>query len=68
MTQELTEAGWKTIPSTYVICEADYLPLVLQERWAKRTDRVRRMNTAHSPFLSRPAGLARLIEEELDSA
>jgi pimeloyl-ACP methyl ester carboxylesterase len=68
VTQELTEVAWRAIPSTYVICEADSLPLFLQEGWAKRTDRVLRMGTAHSPFLSRPAELARLIEEELDSA
>ena len=53
-TCELTEAPWKAIPSTYVICAADDLPLALQEGWAKRTDRALRMNTSHSPFLSRP--------------
>ena len=68
VTQELTEAAWQAIPSTYVICEADSLPLSLQEGWAARTDTVARMNTSHSPFLSQPAELARLIEEELDSA
>ena len=65
-TQELTEAAWKVIPSTYVICEADNaLPLSVQEPWAERAERVLRMNTSHSPFLSRPAELARVIEDEL---
>ena len=65
-TQALTDVAWKTVPSTYVICEADNaIPPFAQELWAKRAERVLRMNTSHSPFLSRPAELARLIEDEL---
>jgi len=69
VTQALTEAAWRAIPSTYIVCEADNaIPPFAQELWAKRAERVLRMNTSHSPFLSQPAELARLIEDELASA
>jgi pimeloyl-ACP methyl ester carboxylesterase len=68
-TQALTEAAWKVIPSTYLICEADNaLPLSVQEPWATRAEKVLRIGTSHSPFLSRPAELARLIEDEVACA
>jgi len=63
MQQELTEVAWKSIPSTYIICEADNaIPVAVQEVMAKRADEVLRMQTSHAPFLSQPAALARLIE------
>jgi pimeloyl-ACP methyl ester carboxylesterase len=62
MYQELTEAAWKTVPSTYVICEQDNaIPVAAQEVMAKHADEVLRMRTSHSPFLSQPEALARLI-------
>ncbi|RKR86496.1 alpha/beta hydrolase family protein [Micromonospora pisi] len=68
-TQEQTQAAWHTIPSTYVICEADNaLPPFAQEHFANRAGRVTRMATSHSPFLSQPAELARIIRDELASA
>ncbi|MFI6069900.1 alpha/beta hydrolase [Micromonospora sp. NPDC051227] len=68
-TQEQTRAAWHAIPSTYVVCESDNaLPPVAQEYFATRADRVARMATSHSPFLSQPAALARLIGDELASA
>jgi pimeloyl-ACP methyl ester carboxylesterase len=67
--QELTEVAWKTIPSTYIICEADNaLPPSVQELFAQRAEKVQRLNTSHSPFLSQPAALAQLIRDELASA
>ena len=66
MRQPLTETAWKTIPSTYIVCEADNaLPVAAQERMAKRADVIHRMNTSHSPFLSQPAALASLIRGSL---
>ena len=66
MRQQLTETAWKTIPSTYVICEADNaIPVATQERIAQRADDVQRLSTSHSPFLSQPAALARLIRRSL---
>lgn len=62
MRQPLTETAWKSVPSTYIVCEADNaIPVVAQELMAKRADDVHRMNTSHSPFLSQPAALAQLI-------
>ncbi|MGQ5259861.1 alpha/beta hydrolase [Micromonospora sp. ZYX-F-536] len=68
-TQEQTGAAWHTIPSTYVVCEADNaLPPVAQEYFATRAGRITRMATSHSPFLSQPAALAQLIRDELAAA
>ncbi|QYN18952.1 alpha/beta hydrolase [Amycolatopsis sp. DSM 110486] len=67
--QKLTEAAWKTIPSTYIICEADNaFPPFAQELLAQRAGRVHRLNTSHSPFLSQPAAVAQLLRDELASA
>jgi pimeloyl-ACP methyl ester carboxylesterase len=64
--QPLTRAAWRTIPSTYVVCERDaVIPVAAQEMMAERADRVLRMPTSHSPFLSRPAQLAGVLRAEL---
>jgi pimeloyl-ACP methyl ester carboxylesterase len=69
MVQPLTEIAWKTIPSTYIICEADNaVPVVAQQLMAQRADHVERINTSHAPFLSQPAALARLVRRILASA
>jgi pimeloyl-ACP methyl ester carboxylesterase len=69
MSQRLTETAWKTIPSTYVICGADNaIPVAAQEQMAERADDVLRLGTSHSPFLSQPAALARLLRRSLASA
>jgi pimeloyl-ACP methyl ester carboxylesterase len=69
MRQPLTETAWKTIPSTYIICDADNaLPVAAQERMAKRANAVYRLHTSHSPFLSQPAALAPLIRCSLADA
>jgi pimeloyl-ACP methyl ester carboxylesterase len=63
-TERLTEAAWRTIPSTYVVCEQDQcLPPAVQEAMATRATQVRRLPTSHSPFLSQPFATARLIGE-----
>ena len=62
MRQPLTDIAWKTIPNTYVVCQADNaIPVAAQERMAERADAVRRLDTSHSPFLSQPAAVAGLI-------
>ncbi|MFJ5260469.1 alpha/beta hydrolase [Streptomyces sp. NPDC088387] len=64
--QPLTQAAWHTLPSTYVICEADgAIPPFAQEAMSGRARDVRRLDASHSPFLSRPAELAALLREEL---
>jgi Alpha/beta hydrolase family len=69
MQQQLTEAAWRSIPSTYIICDCDNaVPVAVQESFAERADDVQRLSTSHSPFLSQPAALARLIRSSLASA
>ena len=69
MRQPLTETAWKTIPNTYIVCEADNaLPVRAQERMAERANDIYRLNTSHSPFLSQPATLAALIRRSIADA
>jgi pimeloyl-ACP methyl ester carboxylesterase len=69
MRQPLTETAWKTIPNTYIVCEADNaLPVRAQARMAERANDVYRLNTSHSPFLSQPAMLAALIRRSIADA
>ena len=64
--QPLLRAAWRTIPSTYIVCERDaVIPVPAQEAMAERSGRVLRMPTSHSPFLSRPAQLAGILRAEL---
>ena len=66
MRQPLTETAWKTIPNTYIVCEADNaIPVATQELMAKRANDIYRLNTSHSPFLSQSAALAPLIRRSL---
>ncbi|GAA5198151.1 alpha/beta hydrolase [Rugosimonospora acidiphila] len=67
-TQPLTRAAWRSIPSTYVVCEADNaIPVFGQEAMAQRADKVVRLNAGHDSFLSKPAEVAALIREELSA-
>ncbi|WP_138731559.1 alpha/beta fold hydrolase [Modestobacter excelsi] len=67
--QPLTNAGWKSVPSTYVISEQDQaIPVFAQEAMAQRAGEVLRMDTGHSPFLSQPGELAGLLRPILDRA
>jgi pimeloyl-ACP methyl ester carboxylesterase len=69
MRQQLTETAWKTIPSTYVVCDADNaIPVAAQEMMARRAGDVHRLNASHSPFLSQPAAVADLVRRALTSA
>ncbi|WP_460775909.1 alpha/beta hydrolase [Microbacterium sp. GXF7504] len=60
----VTEAAWRGRPTTYVITEQDAVfPLRAQEALAARAgSTVVRMDTSHSPFLSRPEAVADVIE------
>ncbi|MEU7041696.1 alpha/beta hydrolase [Streptomyces varsoviensis] len=60
--EPLTKAAWRTVPSTYILCEEDRaLRPPMQEKMAARTSRIERLATGHSPFLSAPAELAALL-------
>jgi pimeloyl-ACP methyl ester carboxylesterase len=62
--ETVTRAGWREIPSTYIVCANDQsVPLVLQESFAARAGNVARIASGHSPFLSMPGELAELIGE-----
>lgn len=62
VTQALTSAAWRSVPSTYIVCEKDPFGAA-QEVFAARATHVRRLASGHSPFLSVPSGLCHLIEE-----
>ncbi|MEV6608707.1 alpha/beta hydrolase [Kutzneria sp. NPDC051319] len=57
-------AGWRDIPSTYVLCEQDRaVPPALQEQMSQRANEIWRLDAGHSPFLSMPRELAVLLDE-----
>ncbi|MFH8410068.1 alpha/beta hydrolase [Streptomyces sp. NPDC018019] len=60
--EPVTRAAWRTVPSTYVICEGDQaLRPALQTKMSANATRVERLGTGHSPFLAAPAELAALL-------
>ncbi|MDT6983306.1 alpha/beta fold hydrolase [Streptomyces lusitanus] len=66
--EPLTAAAWKTVPSRYIVCEHDeMLPPAYQESMGSRADRVYRLPSGHSPFLSMASELAELITADADS-
>ena len=68
-TEIQTAAAWTAIPSTYVICENDKaIPVPAQEAMAARAGRTIRIDSSHSPFLSRPDDIAQIIADHATSA
>lgn len=63
-TDAVDDVAWRSRPTTYVVTERDQaIPVFAQEAMADRAgSTVHRMDTSHSPFLSRPEELADLIE------
>ena len=60
--QPATGAPWKTIPSTYVVCEQDQAIHPNHQRiMAKRCGTVLSLNTDHSPFISMTTSTADII-------
>jgi len=65
--QPLTGAAWRTIPSTYIVCEEDRaLPPDHQRAYATRAHEVLTIPTSHSPFLSRPDLLIDILAATLE--
>ena len=63
---ERREPAWKKIPSTYVLCSEDQaLHPELQRRMAERCSDTVTLASDHSPFLSTPEDLVRIL---LDAA
>ncbi len=62
--------AWPAVPSSYIVCRDDR---ALNPDWARAVARDRlgvepiEIDGGHSPFLSRPAELARLIDEAASS-
>ncbi|MEZ5259818.1 MAG: alpha/beta fold hydrolase [Ilumatobacteraceae bacterium] len=61
--QEITAAGWETIPSTYVQCTEDRaVPYEIQRVMAARCASTVEFPTNHSPFLTMVSELADVVE------
>ncbi|MEU1670964.1 alpha/beta fold hydrolase [Streptomyces roseifaciens] len=61
-TERVTTAGWRTVPSSYIVCDHDQaLEPSRQHELAARADSVHRLPSSHSPFLSMPRQLATLL-------
>ncbi|MCC6438930.1 MAG: alpha/beta hydrolase [Acidimicrobiales bacterium] len=57
-------SAWRDVPSTYVVCERDgAIPPAAQRAMAARARKVRRWDTSHSPFFSRPELVVELLLE-----
>ncbi|MGW4374874.1 alpha/beta fold hydrolase [Streptomyces albidoflavus] len=58
--------GWRTTPSTYVVCARDRaIHPGVQRRMAARCGEVREWPTGHSPFVGRPELVVGLVREVL---
>lgn len=69
ITEPLTAAAWRTVPSTYIVCDRDTAwPPGGQESFAARARFVRRLPSSHTPQLSMPSALADLIVEAAGTA
>ncbi len=67
VSQKLTRAGWKEIPSTYVLCTDDR---AIEPRWqrlmaARATHRVE-LDSDHSPFLCMPQATADVFTRAIE--
>lgn len=72
----VTAANWGRVPRTYIRCTQDQaLPIAAQDQFIAEADAlvpasrytVRTLDTSHSPFISAPAELARLLIEAATS-
>ncbi len=68
-TERVTSAGWRTVPSSHVVCERDRaLEPSRQHELATRAGSVHRLPSGHSPFLSMPRQLDTLLVRIATSA
>ncbi|MCQ4207946.1 alpha/beta hydrolase [Streptomyces longispororuber] len=62
--EPVSRAGWKTLPSSYVLCDDDRsLAPSYQEPFALRTGTTYHLPSGHTPMLSMPEELADVLEE-----
>ncbi len=65
-TQPVRTAAWRSVPSTYVICDRDQaIPVPAQEAMSANAGTVLRMDSDHSPFLTDPERTAEIIRGAL---
>jgi pimeloyl-ACP methyl ester carboxylesterase len=64
-TDPVTAVAWRDRPTTYILTEQDAVfPVPAQEALAARAgSALHRLNSSHSPFLSQPDAVARIIEK-----
>jgi pimeloyl-ACP methyl ester carboxylesterase len=61
----LTDAAWRHVPTSYVLCELDgATPVDAQEAMSRRTRRIHRLQSGHCPFISQPAEVAEIIRAD----
>jgi pimeloyl-ACP methyl ester carboxylesterase len=65
--QQLTQAAWRSIDSTYIFADNDVHPEAFTG-FAKRANRIKHISSAHSSFLSKPKELAQIVLDELEDA
>jgi hypothetical protein len=57
-----SRTAWQSIESTYILCEVDKaLDPGLQERMSRRCTRTVNIMSSHSPFISQPMQLAKIV-------
>lgn len=63
LNEPLTSTDWLGIPRSYVVCQDDRaMPAEMQLQMAAKCDFTMSIAASHSPFLSRPAELARVLD------
>ena len=63
-TETVRAAAWRDRPSTYVVCEQDQaIPVFAQEAMSQRARDVFRLDAGHSPFLSQPDEVVKLVTQ-----
>lgn len=74
ITSKLVYAGWKDVPVWYLLCKADtMMTLPQQEAYVKKAREsggnvtTREIEAGHSPMLSKPAEVARFVQEAVAS-
>jgi len=67
VSQRLTRAGWKQIPSTYLVCTDDRaIELRWQRKMAERATHSVELDSDHSPFLCMPDKVAEVFTRIVD--
>jgi pimeloyl-ACP methyl ester carboxylesterase len=67
VTEKLTAAAWRSVSSTYILCEKDTKADVAQDVMSQRATHVRNLSADHMPLLSTPSALTDLIVEAAEN-